>query len=135
MTVIKLDLDFQYNDIPAVRRTIERLEPKLRYVMDCYNITTFTGSVSATARGYHVYLRTTSNISDYDIVAIQFFLGSDVWREFFNWQRVRMGTKNWNVLFKQKRKDGTVLSEETCLCAFVLSEQAPIAINMTRCHE
>jgi hypothetical protein len=60
-----------------------------------------------TARGWHLTIKWAGCFSPMETVAIQTILGSDPYREAFNFARVQFGVnvrirERWNLLFKEK---------------------------------
>jgi len=61
---------------------------------------------SSTNGGMHVeiYIKPRIRLDNKDIVILQLLLGSDRYREFFNWLRVKGKVKEWNILFDKKKR-------------------------------
>ena len=108
---LKLDFDFKiYNLSEFAKQFVD----KLRFLERFYGIYFKSIEVYETNKGYHFYLKVTTErkLNNKDIVVLQLALGSDYKRELFNWLRVRRGQKfkHWNVLFKCKYENGLKVS-------------------------
>lgn len=93
MKTIKLDFDK-----PSYPNTFfERM-----WVLDRLNIDIQRILIRRTPHGYHIKIEIRQDLDDIDILILQLLLGSDYRREFFNYQRIKAGVKNWNILFDKK---------------------------------
>jgi len=50
----------------------------------------------------HAIVECSKNFHPFEQVFLQIYLGSDPYREFMNFMRIRNRIKNWNVLFIKK---------------------------------
>lgn len=50
----------------------------------------------------HAIVECSKNFHPFEQVFLQLYLGSDAYREFMNFMRIRNRIKNWNVLFIRK---------------------------------
>lgn len=109
MTTIKIDYDNK-------RISINQFERDLRNLMNLHNVKKVKYDYFKTRRGFHIYIHFPLNLEPKDVLLMQIFLGSDIKREFFNYQRIISGEiYNWNVLFKKKFIGGKKVSEETLI--------------------
>jgi hypothetical protein len=97
-TVLKLDIDTNY--IPFF--TFKGIQYLSRY----YHLQKFILKKSPSKKHYHIILGIKERMTDSEIIAWQFALGSDKYRERFNLLRHINGNrmKEWNLLFDNKTK-------------------------------
>jgi len=90
---IKIDYDKKIEGLDLIEKMVGRI-----FEIKGFEI------YRSTNKGIHLKIRAKSliNIDEKDIIIIQLLLGSDRYREFFNWLRVKGGLKKWNILFKKK---------------------------------
>lgn len=99
--MIKLDLDGNKKDI---KRKLKRIH----LLIDILELKLYKRRVFETNKGFHVEAMIRRNIArsvhllDIEIIAIQSILGSDSFREAYNFIRVRNKEVNWNILFEEK---------------------------------
>lgn len=98
---MKIDLDCSEEQRVAV---IQELGYRLVKLDDMLKFKWVKSDISKTVNGMHakVFFKTEIPLDDKDIVFLQAFLGSDLYRELYNWRRVKNGMKEWNVLFRRK---------------------------------
>lgn len=91
--IIKLDLDSQeaLNEFMNRVWIIKNLGLKIEK-LECYE----------TNHGYHIYLYLDNILTNFDILMIESLLGSDFRKQLYGYLKVKNGTKNWDVLFKEK---------------------------------
>lgn len=86
---------------------------KLKTLLRLWGMNKAHVTIKGTYKGYHIYVLLPESLSDKDIIIAQLVLGSDVWRELFNYERVLLNEEDWNILFKEKRKNNKIVSRET----------------------
>lgn len=57
-----------------------------------------------TKRGFHLEIWLNKKLKDWQIGYIQALMDSDYKRECFNLLRISQNVRNWNVLFKKKKR-------------------------------
>ncbi|MCD6432010.1 hypothetical protein J7L33_04860 [Candidatus Bathyarchaeota archaeon] len=109
-STLLIKLDYDYKD---QRKIIEEMDLIRKMLGRMFNLKSF--EVKETRRGYHVKLKIEPliNLDNKDIIIIQLLLGSDKYREFFNWIRVKGNQKHWNVLFDQKVEVKDIKTQKT----------------------
>lgn len=95
MKTLKLDLDGKY----SLSHFLDRL-----WILKYLGLRVTKVKVHDTVNGFHVRLTCDNQIDDIQAVLIQALLGSDYRREMCNLLKIERGSKNWNILFKQKWK-------------------------------
>ncbi len=104
--LIKLDIDGKDANPVDVGNEIGF---KLKKLSDVLDVTVEKISVYETKNGYHVYIEISTDIEldGKDVTFIQLFLGSDCYRELYNYVRCKIPNysgKSFNVLFKHRIK-------------------------------
>jgi len=93
LKTLKLDLDGKY----SLSTFLDRI-----WILKYLGIKVVNVRIHDTINGFHARLICDNQIDDVKACFIQALLGSDYRREFCNLLKIERGTKNWNVLFKQK---------------------------------
>jgi len=90
-----LDLDGKYGLSTFLERT---------WILKYLGIKVVGVKIHHTMNGFHARLVCDNEIDNVKAAFIQALLGSDYRRELSNLLKIERGSKNWNVLFKQKWK-------------------------------
>ena len=101
MTRLLLDYDFKSED--ALLKFIERVWPFIfRFAFPFGKLQLTDLEIMRTKHGWHFYLEVRNKMRDLDRVFVQLMLGSDFKRELFNYRRVKLGERDWNLLFPDR---------------------------------
>jgi len=95
MKTLRLDLDGKYGLSTFLERT---------WILKYLGVKVVGVKIHHTMNGFHARLICDNRIDDVKAAFIQALLGSDYRRELSNLLKIERGSKNWNVLFKQKWK-------------------------------
>ena len=98
---LKIDFD-NVRSVEGLRRRLLRLSKVIRILR--LSVGDIETKKSPSGKGYHVIIDMKRDIPDIVAVTLQSLMGSDYKRECYNLIRVANGIKNWNVLFKSKKK-------------------------------
>lgn len=109
---IKVDIDHEFNKYAFFRA--------LSMISEIMGFEVMSIRLFRTSRGYHIEVHIDMILDRTMIILIQALLGSDRWRELYNFRRVRLGRKNWNVLFEikngvKRKYEGELLPEYNLL--------------------
>lgn len=107
--IIKIDIDTKNFDI-------DEFDKKLKSLMRMNKISEIDVSCYETNKGFHFYLENKQEyMSAKDCLIWQLILGSDIYREIFNYQRIltqKLNGEDWNVLFELKKQNDVFVSKE-----------------------
>ena len=98
---LKLDFDW----IPP-KDFLEDWEMIARGIIDRigFKAVEFQKFKSSSNRGLHVFIKLNEEVSDMLRLKLQFLLGDDRGRCFYNWQDIQLGMEGWNKLFISNRR-------------------------------
>ena len=96
MSIVKVDID-----TPVEEFDIDEFIVRVSFVSDILSVDLGPIAVleSDKSGNTHVVARSPEKLPNWVIVAVQFALGSDWYREVYNVRRLMRGQKNWNILF------------------------------------
>lgn len=93
--ILKLDFDNKF-DRKELKRRLKHLE--YWWLIKVKNVEIR----KSTNGGKHVIIKINKALHPLEAVFAQIYLGSDIYRELMNWQKVKSGIKDWNILFVKK---------------------------------
>jgi len=95
MSIVKVDID-----VPVEEFNVEDFIKRASFISDILGVDLGPIAVLESQGGnVHIVARAPEVLPSWVIVAIQFALGSDWYREVYNVRRLMRGQENWNILF------------------------------------
>lgn len=107
--IIKIDIDqlkINQDDFDFKLKTLMRIRKLKTCKVDIYN----------TNKGFHIYIKADGELPALECLFWQIVLGSDPYRELFNYKRIlnqNLNGEYWNVLFQLKKQGDIFVSKET----------------------
>ena len=109
---LKIDLDHTHSEKTLYSKVLN----PYKTISELHELPLSTIEIYTTKHGFHIYIENPmfKYYAKTSIILLQLLLGSDKNRELFNYQRLIKEPKmqNWNVLFAQKYKGNTLISQE-----------------------